>query len=103
MILEQQLLEKLTSIEQLLSKQNLLQKEVMTLGEACDYLNVSASYLYKLTCTDQIPHYVPTGKKIYLKKSEVDQWILRNRQSTEAEIEQAAVEYVTYGKGGRRA
>lgn len=103
MILEQQLLDKLTSIEQLLSKQNLLQKEVMTLGEACEYLSVSPSYLYKLTCTDQIPHYVPTGKKIYLKRSEIDAWILQNRQATNAEIEQAAVEYITYGKGGRRA
>lgn len=103
MILEQQLLDKLTSIEQLLSKQNLLQKEVMTLGEACEYLSVSPSYLYKLTCTDQIPHYVPTGKKIYLKRSEIDAWILQNRQATNAEIEQAAVEYITYGKRGRRA
>lgn len=103
MILEQQLLEKLTSIEQLLSKQNLQQKEVMTLGEACDYLSVSPSYLYKLTCTDQIPHYVPTGKKIYLKRSEIDQWVLSNRQSTNAEIEKSAVEYITYGKKGGRS
>ena len=102
MILEQQLLEKLTSIEGLLSKQNLLQKEVMTLSEACDYLSVSASYIYKLTCTDQIPHYIPTGKKIYLKRSEIDAWILQNRQSTNAEIEQAANEHINYGKGGRR-
>lgn len=102
MILEQQFLEKLTSIEQLLSKQNLLQKEVMTLSEACEYLNVSPSYLYKLTCTDQIPHYIPTGKKIYLKKSEIDQWVLCNRQSTNAELEQKAVEYITYGKKGGR-
>jgi len=101
MILEQQLLDKLTSIEQLLSKQNLLQKEVMTLGEACEYLSVSPSYLYKLTCTDQIPHYIPTGKKIYLKRSEIDGWILRNRQSTNAEIGQAATAYITYGKGAR--
>jgi len=103
MILEQQLLEKLTSIEQLLSKQNLLKKEVLDLGEACEYLNVSPSYLYKLTATDAIAHYCPTGKKLFFRRTELDQWVLSNRQSTNAEIEKAAVEYITYGKGGRRA
>ena len=94
MILEQQLLEKLSSIEHQLSKQNLLQKEILTLQDACDYLNVSASYLYKLTCTKQVPHYVPTGKKIYMKRSELDEWLLRNRQSSSSEIEQQAADYL---------
>lgn len=86
--------ERLTSIEQLLSKQVLLQKEVLSLSEACEYLNVSASYLYKLTCTNQVPHYVPTGKKIYFKRSELDAWLLRNRQSSDSDIEKLAADYL---------
>jgi excisionase family DNA binding protein len=96
--MEVNILSELQSIRQLLERQNLLQKEVMTLNDACEYLSVSASYLYKLTCTDQIPHYIPTGKKIYLKRSEIDEWILRNRQFTNAEIEEAAEQYIAYGK-----
>ena len=92
--------QKLTAIEDLLRQQNMMKKEVLSLGEACEYLSVSASYLYKLTCTDQIPHYVPTGKKIYFKRSEIDEWLLRNRQTTDAELDQQAAEYVTYNKRG---
>ena len=88
------ILEKLTSIQQLLSKQCLLQREVLSLGEACEYLNVSASYLYKLTCTKQIPHYVPTGKKIFMKRTEIDQWLLSNRQGTVSDIQQKAADYL---------
>ncbi|HQR92215.1 MAG: DNA-binding protein [Sphingobacteriia bacterium 35-40-8] len=92
--------QKLRAIEDLLRQQNMMKKEVLSLGEACEYLSVSASYLYKLTCTNQIPHYVPTGKKIYFKRSEIDEWLLRNRQTTDAELEQQAAEYVTYNKRG---
>lgn len=90
--------EKLTSIEQLLSKQGLLQKEVLSLGEACDYLNASASFVYKMTCTNQIPHYVPTGKKIFFRRSELDAWLLRNRQSATYELEQQAAHSLTFNK-----
>jgi excisionase family DNA binding protein len=94
------IIEKLTSIEQLLSKQGLLQKEVLTLSETCDYLNVSASYLYKLTSSKQVPHYVPTGKKIYFKRCELDEWLLSNKQTSDLEIEKTASDYLT--KKGRK-
>lgn len=93
----------LEELRELLHKQNLFQKEVLDLDEACDYLNVSASYLYKQTHTNSITHYVPTGKKIFFKRSELDEFILRNRKSTTDEIEKKAIEYITYNKGGRRA
>lgn len=99
MILEQQVVEKLTSIEQLLSKQGLLQKEVLSLADACEYLNVSASYLYKMTCKNEVPHDVPTGKKIFFKRSELDEWLLRNRQAPVCDIEKRAADYLT--KKGR--
>lgn len=88
------IVEKLTSIEQLLSKQGLLQKEVLSLGDACEYLNVSASYLYKMTCKNEIPHYVPTGKKIYFRRSELDEWLLRNRQFADSDIQKRAADYL---------
>jgi excisionase family DNA binding protein len=84
----------LTSIEQLLSKQGLLQKEVLSLKEVCEYLQVSPSYLYHLTYKNAIPHYVPTGKKIYFKRSELDSWLLQNRQDAKSEIESRASDYL---------
>ena len=101
--MEKEILIELQEIRQLLSKQNLLKKEVLDLGEACEYLNVSPSYLYKLTANDSIVHYCPTGKKLFFQRHQLDEFILQNRQSTNAEMEQAATEYITYGKGGRKA
>jgi excisionase family DNA binding protein len=88
------IVEKLTAIEQLLNKQGLLQKEALSFADACDYLHVSASYLYKLTGTNQVPHYIPTGKKIYFKRSELDEWLFKNKRSSVTEIEKAAADYI---------
>jgi len=63
--------------------------------EACEYLNISSSYLYKLTHKNLIPFFKPNGKKIYFLKSDLRTWLLRNRQSTADEIEQEAVDFVT--------
>ena len=63
------ILERLESIERLLSEQNLLKKEVLNLVEAASYLDISHSHLYKLTSTGTIPCYKPNGKKIYFNNS----------------------------------
>ena len=85
---EELILDKLTEIANKLDEQNLLQKTVLNFNEACSYLDVSQSHLYKLTSTRQIPHFCPQGKKLYFNRTELDFWLQRNRQSTNEEIEQ---------------
>ena len=82
------ILDKLTEIVNKLDEQNLLKKIVLNFDEACKYIDVSASHLYKLTSARQIPHFCPQGKKLYFKREELDEWLLRNRQSTSQETEQ---------------
>jgi len=77
-----------------------LNKETLNLKEAAKYLNVSCSHLYKLTYSKQIPHYKPRGKQVFFERKELDRWLLQNRQTTKAEMEQAAIDYVV--KGGKR-
>ncbi len=88
------ILDKLTEIANKLDEQNLLQKTTLNFDEACKYLDVSSSHLYKLTSTKQIPHFCPQGKKLYFKREELDTWLQRNRQSTAEEIEQTASDNV---------
>jgi len=64
-------------------------KDFLNINEACKYLDLSKSYLYKLTHLRKIPHYKP-GKKIYFKKEDVDNYIFRNRIKTESEIQAQA-------------
>ena len=85
---EELILDKLIQIAEKLDEQNLLQKTVLNFNEACSYLDISPSHLYKLTSTRQIPHFCPQGKKLYFNRTELDAWLQRNRQSTNEEIEQ---------------
>jgi excisionase family DNA binding protein len=75
---EQIILEKLDIIEKLLIGQSLLQKDVLNFNEAAQYLQVSQSYLYKLTSTKNIPHFCPNGKRLYFNRGELDLWVQRN-------------------------
>lgn len=84
------ILEKLTEIASKLDEQNLLQKTVLNFNEAVKYLDVSPSHLYKLTSTKAIPHFCPQGKKLYFRRTELDDWLQRNRQSSINEIEDLA-------------
>lgn len=95
MVQENLILDKLTEIAQKLDEQNMLQKTVLNFNEACKYLDVSSSHLYKLTCNKSIPHFCPQGKKLYFKREELDSWLQRNRQQTSQELEQTAIESFT--------
>lgn len=81
-----QLDERLERIENLL----LSQKKVLNFDEVSDYTGLSKSHLYKLTSTGGIPCYKPTGKKIYFEKSEIDEWLLRNKKLSQDEIDDLA-------------
>lgn len=89
---EELILNKLIEIANKLDEHNLLQKTVLNFNEACKFIDVSQSHLYKLTSTRQIPHFCPQGKKLYFKRSELDEWLQRNRQSTSSEIEREAMD-----------
>jgi len=68
-------------------------KPVLIFEEGCNYCGISASSMYKHTSLNRIPHYKPEGKLIYFKRQELDEWMLRNRQSTEEEMTAIATSY----------
>lgn len=92
--MENTILVKLERIEKMLETQQAMQKQVLNLNDACIYLELSQSHLYKLTSNGSIPHYKPNGKKLYFKREEPDTWLLRNRSNSIDEIEQEAANYL---------
>jgi excisionase family DNA binding protein len=68
-------------------------KNVFCLDEASVYINRSKSNIYKMCCSQTIPHY-KQGGSLYFSKDELDKWMLQNRVATTDEIEQQAVTYV---------
>ncbi|WP_165021186.1 helix-turn-helix domain-containing protein [Dysgonomonas sp. ZJ279] len=71
------------------------QKDVFTFDECCQYTGISKTYMYKLTCSNRVPHFKPHGKTIYFSKSEIDNWLLKNPIKTTEQLEQEAATYVT--------
>ena len=66
----------------------------LSFEEASKFLNLSKSYLYKLTSGNLIPHYKPQGKMLYFEKAELEAWLRQNPVKTQAQIEQEAQKYV---------
>ena len=91
-------LKHLEPIENLLDRITLLEntifstKRVFTFQEACMYIGVSESMLYKLTASKEIPHYKPRGKMVYFAKEELDEWLLQNHEPTVNEAVRMATE-----------
>lgn len=77
-------------------------KSVLTLEEVCLLTGLAKSTVYKMTANRVIPHYhAEGGKHLYFKKDEVENWLTRNRVSSQTEDEQRAVnEYFTKKQKG---
>ena len=68
--------------------------EPINVQQLSDLIGWSPSYIYKQTSKGEIPYYKPNGKFLYFKKSEIEQYLLSNRNKTKKEIEAEAIEYV---------
>ena len=71
-----------------------ISKNVLSFDEASKFLNLSKSYLYKLTSGNLIPHYKPQGKMLYFEKADLEAWLRQNPIKTRAQIEQEAQKYI---------
>jgi excisionase family DNA binding protein len=82
--------ERVSELEQMV----FMAKNVFSFDEASKFLNLSKSYLYKLTSGNQIPHYKPQGKMLYFEKEQLEEWLRQNPVKTQAQIAREAQQYV---------
>lgn len=68
-------------------------KPILTFEEACLYMGMSKSALYKVTSNKEIPFSKPNGKMIYFKRADVDGWLLSNMSATATELADKAMAY----------
>ncbi len=59
--------------------------EFLNLKEAAKYLNLANQTIYGLTSKNEIP-FLKRGKKLYFKKSELENWINEGKRKSVAEI-----------------
>ena len=84
--MKEELIFAIQELDEKISNLSLSTKEILNFEEAVTYLSVSRSFLYKLTSGAEIPHYKPSGKLIYFKKSELDNWIFKSKVKSKEEI-----------------
>jgi excisionase family DNA binding protein len=72
------------------------QKAILTTDEACKYMGIAKSTLYKMMMRKQIPYSQPSGKVAYFDRQELEAWLMRNRQSTADEISDKALSYCAH-------
>lgn len=68
--------ERLDHIEQLIK---LSTKNVLTVEDVAELTGFSKTYIHRLTCDKEIPHYKPRGSRIYFDRAEVEEWMKQNR------------------------
>lgn len=76
-------------------------KTMLTSDEAALYMGISKSTLYKWSMSRRVPHFKPSGKLLFFNRLELEDWLQRNRVSTDDEISQQAQTYCVK-KGGSR-
>lgn len=89
----EEIAERLQHIEALLMNISRSNHEAMTAEEVAAYLNIDIRSLYNLMSQKAIPYYKPAAKRAFFKRSEIEAWMLSNRQATNAEIRNEADNY----------
>jgi excisionase family DNA binding protein len=62
----------------------------MTIDKVAEFTGFSVAYLYELVRGKRIPHYKPLGGRIIFKKSEVEDFLYRNRIAADYEVSEQA-------------
>lgn len=72
-------------------------KSVLDINEAATLTGLSVGHIYRLTSGRQIPHF-KKNRKLYFKKSELENWMLEQKVLTDEETDSKATTYVTTHK-----
>lgn len=72
-------------------------KNVLSLEETAELTGFSVGHLYRLTSQKQIPHF-KKNRKLYFKKSDIEEWMTERRVMTDSEIDSKATTYLATHK-----
>lgn len=71
--------------------------KLLNIQEAASYLNLAQQTLYGFTSSRTIP-FIKKGKKLYFRKSDLDQWLSEGRKATVKELERGITGKIKGGK-----
>lgn len=83
------IIKKLESIENMLIRQTLVNKEVLCFKEAAVYVGLSRSHLYHLIGENKIQAYKPNDGKLYFKRLDLYNWMLSKKKAVSQQSNKA--------------
>jgi excisionase family DNA binding protein len=54
------------------------EKNILSFKESIEFMDVSKSFLYKLTSEGRINFFKPNNGKIYFRKEDLENWMMQN-------------------------
>ncbi|WP_316928209.1 helix-turn-helix transcriptional regulator [Myroides odoratimimus] len=58
------------------------------------YTGFKKSYIYHLVHYSKIPYSKPNGKYLFFQKSEINEWLMKNKSLSDDQIQEKAHEYI---------
>jgi excisionase family DNA binding protein len=74
-------------------------KDLLTISEASNLLNLAKASIYNLVCQSKIP-CMKRGKKLYFSRQELTEWIKQGKKKTINEMQEEADNFLAKKKRG---
>lgn len=87
MTLLKTILRELRNLKREVKKSNLSRKRILTIKEASIVAGVSISLIQKLVASNQIIHSKPNGKLIFIRRRDLESFLMRNRITSNDEVD----------------
>jgi len=81
------LLREIRILKREVKKSNLSRKRILTMNEASIVAGVSISFIQKLITSKQISYSKPNGKLIFIKRRDLESFLMRNYILSNDEVE----------------
>ncbi|MEG2309137.1 helix-turn-helix domain-containing protein [Chryseobacterium sp.] len=70
---------------------NKTEKNILSFKESIEFMDVSKSFLYKLTSEGRINFFKPNNGKIYFKKEDLENWMMQNEVKSITSLEESTI------------
>jgi excisionase family DNA binding protein len=81
------ILREIRNLKREVKKSNLFRKRYYTMKEASIVAGVSLSFIQKLVASNLIAHSRPNGKLIFIRRRDLEQFLMRNRINSIDEVD----------------
>ncbi len=83
----EKLLKEIEALKKEVKRSSLFRKRIYTQKEAAEVAGISLSYIQKLTASGEIPYSKPKGKLIFIRRRDLEKFLMRNYVTNSEEIE----------------